>query len=362
MKKRLMLLLLVVTVVTTLAFGIAGAEDPLDEHTFGFPSEPVELQEEIFVQPSECPLGSASTEMVEGITPLGCLWSATHSQDLPAMTTCTAAFAHAETDFGENCLGFFNYDVYIWLEKKVNGNWVEVAYDHQATVCCPGFSPLGATAIYEGADDGWYRTKSYHIGWYEGGLMWADEYTSSQKYLDFPDAKIIVDLEGDNRPEPEGWEIPIAVEIWDDDAIWIPGGGSIQGTFIGAAVGNLYFEENDGDPYAWFPAWGLPTGTSYDIWVNGEYTLANIKNNVFIPELCPEVDMSTLLEGNCNGDETIDMYDLAIFGPAFGSSAGPPASPNWDARADFTRNGVVDMYDLQLFGPRFGLSGPIQVP
>jgi hypothetical protein len=96
-----------------------------------------------------------------------------------------------------------------------------------------------------------------------------------------------------------------------------------------------------------------PLGT-YDIGVKGSHTLSRLKVAVVINSATTNVDFGTLLEGDCDNDDDVDINDFGILADAFGSV---PASANWDARADLNNNGEVNIYDFGLLADNFGLSG-----
>jgi hypothetical protein len=47
--------------------------------------------------------------------------------------------------------------------------------------------------------------------------------------------------------------------------------------------------------------------------------------------------------GDVNGDRTVDVFDLARVGLAFGSQ---PGDAHWNPSADLVRNHLVDLYDI----------------
>jgi hypothetical protein len=58
----------------------------------------------------------------------------------------------------------------------------------------------------------------------------------------------------------------------------------------------------------------------------------------------------TLIGGDLNGDNEINILDLAFVGAQLGSG---------DAKADLNGDGAVDILDLTLIGANFGKSGPV---
>jgi hypothetical protein len=63
---------------------------------------------------------------------------------------------------------------------------------------------------------------------------------------------------------------------------------------------------------------------------------------------------ATLLPGDVNNDNRVDITDLGLLAAAFGATS---ASPNWNANADLDGNGIVDIADLGLLASTFGKSG-----
>ena len=57
------------------------------------------------------------------------------------------------------------------------------------------------------------------------------------------------------------------------------------------------------------------------------------------------------IPGDVNGDGTVDIYDLALVGEAYGTMKGDPGhNPN----ADISCDGVIDIYDLAINGKNYG--------
>ncbi|MCS6775458.1 MAG: dockerin type I domain-containing protein, partial [Chloroherpetonaceae bacterium] len=63
----------------------------------------------------------------------------------------------------------------------------------------------------------------------------------------------------------------------------------------------------------------------------------------------------TLLGGDANGDDAVDVLDLAELITAFDSSDG---DPNWnEGIADFNYDGTVDVFDLAILVQNFDQTG-----
>jgi len=61
-----------------------------------------------------------------------------------------------------------------------------------------------------------------------------------------------------------------------------------------------------------------------------------------------------IIDGDLNGDGSVDATDEQIMGACFGGAVG---EPYFDPAADFTADGRVDVSDLALLGANFGTSG-----
>ena len=67
----------------------------------------------------------------------------------------------------------------------------------------------------------------------------------------------------------------------------------------------------------------------------------------------------TLIEGDVNGNDIIDVSDLAIFGARYGFSQG---DVDWDPRCDLNNDKTVDVRDLALLGANYAKQGPLPCP
>ena len=60
------------------------------------------------------------------------------------------------------------------------------------------------------------------------------------------------------------------------------------------------------------------------------------------------------MPGDVNADGIVDIFDIATFALAFGST---PSEPNWNPVADINSDGIVDIFDLVVVALHFGETG-----
>jgi hypothetical protein len=104
------------------------------------------------------------------------------------------------------------------------------------------------------------------------------------------------------------------------------------------------------DSSGYFTLANLTPGT-YSIRVKGGHSLANIKNGVVLNAGSNSVDFGTLLEGDANNDNCVDIQDFSVLRTAF--------SPAYEARADFNQDGVVNIQDFSMLATNFNQCGDI---
>jgi hypothetical protein len=97
----------------------------------------------------------------------------------------------------------------------------------------------------------------------------------------------------------------------------------------------------------------------YDITVVSPHTLFNVKRNVAISGNNTSVNVGTLLEGNANNDEKVNIQDFGILASTYGKLSG---DAGFDARADFDRNDKINITDFGLLAANYGKYNPIEVP
>jgi ketosteroid isomerase-like protein len=60
-----------------------------------------------------------------------------------------------------------------------------------------------------------------------------------------------------------------------------------------------------------------------------------------------------VLPGDLNGDKTVDVYDIVLFGEKFCLT---PIDPAWDSKFDLKEDGIIDMFDALVLSNNFGKS------
>jgi len=156
----------------------------------------------------------------------------------------------------------------------------------------------------------------------------------------------------------------ISYESVDGSLIVEEQGGGGNSTLTGRAFlegrsahGNIVANMSNGDSYV--------TTTATNGWYTFTEVVPNVYNVSFIHPLylttvlegcvvnanetawLPDV---TLLGGDLNDDEVIDISDLVIGAANFNTN---------DPMSDVNGDGLVDIYDIVLIGKNFGLTGPI---
>jgi len=104
--------------------------------------------------------------------------------------------------------------------------------------------------------------------------------------------------------------------------------------------------------YSFVPSSALPAG-NYDITFQGSHWLRKLKGNVAITAGSNSVSAS-LLNGDVNGDNSVDLLDYFALSDAYGSSLG---DPTFDAGADLNGDDSVDLLDYFILSDNYGLVG-----
>lgn len=93
---------------------------------------------------------------------------------------------------------------------------------------------------------------------------------------------------------------------------------------------------------------------TYDISVKGAHTLRVLKTNVTITDPPTTINFGTLLEGDANGDNTVNAIDASIMATSYWKSQG---QAGYDARADFYCDNKIDALDASLLATNYWQSG-----
>ncbi|MBM4429592.1 MAG: hypothetical protein FJ026_04485, partial [Chloroflexi bacterium] len=138
-----------------------------------------------------------------------------------------------------------------------------------------------------------------------------------------------VTLQGRPSPPDARWVVPLTVVV---------GGTSYNVTTNNMGV---------------FTLSGLTPGT-YDISVKHSHTLRNLKSGVTLVNGLNVLDFGTLLEGDANNDNCVNITDFSILRLGF--------NPAYDERADFNGDGYVNITDFSLLKMNFAVCGDILAP
>ncbi len=93
---------------------------------------------------------------------------------------------------------------------------------------------------------------------------------------------------------------------------------------------------------------GLTPGT-YDIGVKNRHTLRNLRAGVTLTVGTNTVSFGTLLEGDANNDNYVNISDFSLLRLGF--------APGYDERVDFNEDGMVNISDFSLLAVNFGRQG-----
>ena len=151
-------------------------------------------------------------------------------------------------------------------------------------------------------------------------------------------------IRGQERPRP--FNRPLTLTFWQTGAVPLWRGGIDRPLAILAGL--------TANSSGQFTAPSLPPqvqpGQSYDLRVKGLGALSALTAGVTIPETRPgagrpllAVDFSPVRDGDLNGDNRVDSFDVAALQAAFGRGKG---AANFAPAADFNGDGVVDGQDF----------------
>ncbi|MCP4580619.1 MAG: hypothetical protein GY839_03320, partial [candidate division Zixibacteria bacterium] len=158
---------------------------------------------------------------------------------------------------------------------------------------------------------------------------------------------IAVIPEGVARPDPAGWEIPLAIKFFK------PGANVLKDV----PIYQFNHTSTKSGIKAVCQVTGIVSGT-YDITVVSDHTLMNVKRKVVISAPNDSVQLGTLAEGDANNDNTIDLVDYSIFALAFISTE---LDTYYDLRADFDCDKSIGLHDLFLLVSNWLKVSPIEI-
>ena len=159
---------------------------------------------------------------------------------------------------------------------------------------------------------------------------------------------ISVALQGEDRPDA-GWAVPLTVKFFT------PGADVL--TDIPAYEFKLTTEKSAATNMAVCEVTGIAPG-NYDITIIGEATLMNVRRSVVISASNTSVNMGTLLEGDANQDNIINLEDFAILSKSW---LALQLQPGYNAIVDFDYNGLINAADLCLLASNWLGSSPVEI-
>jgi len=141
------------------------------------------------------------------------------------------------------------------------------------------------------------------------------------------------------------------------------GGATWQGPLIvsahlpGDSIPAYEFNvESDQTGYFLVPN-GILTGT-YDVGVRDPHSLRNLRQSVSLTDHTTDKNMGTLIEGDTNSDNRINILDFSILASCYGTSEG---GAGFDVRADLNEDGVINILDFSLLASNYGQTGDLVV-
>jgi len=159
---------------------------------------------------------------------------------------------------------------------------------------------------------------------------------------------ISVVLQGDGRSDA-GWVVPLTVRFFPPRADVLNDTPTYEFKLTTA--------KSSAGGWAVCEAVGIAPG-SYDITARSESTLMNVKRSVVISAPNTSVDLGTLLEGNANQDNIVNLDDYVILSRCWLSSRSQAA---YDARTDFNRDGLINVADLHLLAANWLKTSPAEI-
>lgn len=169
---------------------------------------------------------------------------------------------------------------------------------------------------------------------------------------DEANVNINVTLQGGSRPD-SGWVVPLTVKFF------ISGNTTPVDVLTATPISTFNLTTaRSGNTTASSQVTGVIPGT-YDITVTSPHCLTNVKRGVVIAAPSSTINMGTLLEGNANDDNKINIQDFGVLAASYGKSS---VDTGFDTRADFDRNNKINITDFGLLAANYGKYAPIEIP
>ncbi|MBC7234668.1 MAG: hypothetical protein H5T69_02415 [Chloroflexi bacterium] len=150
-----------------------------------------------------------------------------------------------------------------------------------------------------------------------------------------------VSFQGRPAPPSLAWRTPLSVTLTT------PGGGGPDFTF-----GTVCDETGT------FTITNIVSGT-YHVKVRDLHSLWNVRQSQPIHLGLNYVNMGTLVEGDSNLSQTIDVVDFSILASTYAKSLG---DPGYDPRADYNNSNDINVFDFSILASNFGRSGENILP
>jgi dipeptidyl aminopeptidase/acylaminoacyl peptidase len=165
------------------------------------------------------------------------------------------------------------------------------------------------------------------------------------------DINIRVTLQGGSRPDA-GWVVPLTVKLFT------PGTSTPVNVLTAAPVYTFNPTTLRNGTNAVAQISGVTPGT-YDISVVSPGCLTNVRRGVIISAVANDISLGTLLAGNANDDNKINIQDFGVLAASYARGVG---ETGYDARADFDRSGRINIADFGLLAASYAKNAPVAVP
>ncbi|MBL8087436.1 MAG: hypothetical protein JNM85_05100 [Chthonomonas sp.] len=97
-------------------------------------------------------------------------------------------------------------------------------------------------------------------------------------------------------------------------------------------------------------------GGTYDIVAKASHWLSDKQSNVFIGDSAVTDVNFSLINGDCNGDNTVDFFDFLVMSAGYESTTGDPAYTA-NIGADLNGDGSIDLFDYFVMSEAWELQG-----